>query len=63
MADVILVLNAGSSSLKFSVFDVESDQRPLLKGADRGSRHGAAIRRQDAQEPKSAPKPGATAAH
>jgi acetate kinase len=36
MADVILVLNAGSSSLKFSVFDVESDQRPLLKGQIEG---------------------------
>ena len=30
MADVILVLNAGSSSLKFSVFDAASDQLPLL---------------------------------
>ena len=30
MADVILVLNAGSSSLKFSAFDVEGDQLPLL---------------------------------
>ena len=36
MADVILVLNAGSSSLKFSVFDVASDQRPLLKGQIEG---------------------------
>ena len=30
MADVILVLNAGSSSLKFSAFEVEGDQLPLL---------------------------------
>ena len=36
MADVILVLNAGSSSLKFSVFDVANDQRPLLKGQIEG---------------------------
>ena len=36
MADVILVLNAGSSSLKFSVFDVANDQHPLLKGQIEG---------------------------
>ncbi|RZL86277.1 MAG: acetate/propionate family kinase [Variovorax sp.] len=30
MADVILVLNAGSSSLKFSAFDAGSDKLPLM---------------------------------
>ncbi|MGF6600802.1 acetate kinase [Paraburkholderia sp. GAS448] len=30
MADVILVLNAGSSSIKFSAFDAGSDAHPLL---------------------------------
>ena len=30
MADVILVLNAGSSSIKFSVFDAGSETLPLL---------------------------------
>ncbi len=37
MADVILVLNAGSSSLKFSVFEVASEQLTLqLKGQIEG---------------------------
>ena len=30
MADVILVLNAGSSSIKFSAFDVEGDALELV---------------------------------
>jgi acetate kinase len=37
MADTILVLNAGSSSLKFSAFDAGSDKLPLiLKGQVEG---------------------------
>jgi acetate kinase len=32
MADVLLVLNAGSSSLKFAVFAVDDPPRPLVRG-------------------------------
>ena len=32
MSDALLVLNAGSSSLKFSVFLNEEPPRPLLRG-------------------------------
>ena len=32
MSDALLVLNAGSSSLKFSVFLDEDPPRPLLRG-------------------------------
>src|SRR6476659_3438157 len=33
MSDTLLVLNAGSSSLKFSVFFDEDPPRPMLRGA------------------------------
>jgi acetate kinase len=32
MTDALLILNAGSSSLKFSVFDLGSDMTPILRG-------------------------------
>ena len=48
MADVILVLNAGSSSLKFSVFEVAGEQLTLqLKGQIEGIGTAPQIRRQE----------------
>ena len=45
MADVILVLNAGSSSIKFSVFDAANDARAATARPDRGPLYGAALHR------------------
>jgi len=36
MADLILVLNAGSSSIKFSTFDARADLAPVLRGQIEG---------------------------
>jgi acetate kinase len=50
MADTILVLNAGSSSLKFSAFDAGSDQLPLmLSGQIEGLYTAARFVARDAQ--------------
>ncbi len=47
MADAVLTINAGSSSLKFSVYQIGEDDRPSAggQGPDRGHRHLAALRR------------------
>ncbi len=36
MSDVVLVLNAGSSSIKFSVFEAEGENIPLFNGQVEG---------------------------
>ncbi|MEJ5988495.1 acetate/propionate family kinase [Ramlibacter sp. PS3R-8] len=50
MADIILVLNAGSSSLKFSVFDAAGDAMPLkLSGQIEGLYTAARFKAKDAR--------------
>jgi acetate kinase len=54
----LLVFNAGSSSLKFGVFDLDQGERQLLKGSFEGFRHGACTYRlatQDRQDEGEAP--------
>ncbi|HEY7322961.1 MAG TPA: hypothetical protein VIE89_35830 [Candidatus Binatia bacterium] len=47
MSDALLVLNAGSSSLKFSVFVNEDARRPLVRGQIEGSGQPRFVARND----------------
>ena len=63
MTDVVLVLNAGSSSIKFTLFDAEGAGPPLLL---RGQVEGLYTSRRDSpprmpRAPRSVPSHGATA--
>lgn len=67
MADVILVVNAGSSSIKFSVFDAGGDEAPLvIKGQIEGLYTAASFTASDARNNRIAEnkwEPGAELGH
>ena len=58
MSDALLVLNAGSSSLKFSVFLDDGPPQPLLRGQLEGLLDAAALRRARRGRPSSARRSG-----
>ena len=52
MADAIIVINAGSSSLTFSVFVVRAGELALdVRGQVKGALHGASVRGQGSGGP------------